>query len=175
MGIVFWFTGLSGSGKTTLAKAFAMALEEHGKSVCIIDGDDVRSKRARPLGFSREDICENNRLIAEYAKEKSGDCDMILVPIISPYREDRGMARTIVGEHFFEVFIDCSLSVCEARDVKGLYKKARSGAIKDFIGISESNPYEKPLNPHITIETGTMSIDEGIKVFLDNLRARGHI
>ena len=136
IGVVLWFTGLSGSGKTTIAQALQKELERIGKTIIMLDGDAVRETRTRHLGFSREDIRENNRIIAELAKEKSAECDVVIVPIISPYREDRAMARGIVGENFLEIFIDCPLSVCEVRDAKGLYKKARAGEIENFIGMS---------------------------------------
>src|SRR3989338_10462547 len=164
MSLVLWFTGLSGSGKTTIARALRKELEAMGKSVAMLDGDAVRETRTRDLGFGREDIRENNRIIAGLAKEKSAERDVVIVPIISPYREDRTMARGIVGENFLEIFIDCPLSVCEASDAKGLYKKARAGEIENFIGMSELSPYERPAHPDIIIDTDKMSIEEGVRM-----------
>ncbi|HEY4486818.1 MAG TPA: adenylyl-sulfate kinase [Candidatus Paceibacterota bacterium] len=174
MGVVLWFTGLSGSGKTTIAEALKKELVELGKNVFVLDGDVVREKRNRHLGFSREDIRENNRIIAELAKEKSVASDMVLVPVISPFREDRSAARAHIGDNFLEVFIDCPLSVCEARDVKGLYKKARAGEIENFIGLSELLPYERPVNPDIIIETDNdKEKEESVELFIEELVCRG--
>src|SRR3989344_6695999 len=127
MGMVFVFTGLSGSGKTALAEALKKTYKEQGKRVCILDGDAVRQKDARPLGFSREDIRENNRRIAFLVKEKKGEYDFIFIPVIAPFAEDRARSREIIGDSFFEVFVDCPLATCVQRDVKGLYKEALSG------------------------------------------------
>lgn len=165
-GMVLWFTGLSGSGKTTIAGALKKKLEAGRKRVCIIDGDAVRKGHERPLGFSREDIRENNRRIAELARAKSASHDVVLVPVIAPYREDRARNREIIGEKYTEVFVDCPLAVCEARDVKGLYKKARSGEMVNLIGVSKETPYEKPIAPHVVIDTSTMAVGEGVAMIL---------
>ena len=166
MGKVLWFTGLSGSGKTTLARALQKALEARGKRVMCLDGDEIRKIHPQKLGFSREDIRENNRLIAELADTKSLENDFVLVPVIAPYREDREGARHRLGERYIEVFVDCPLGVCEARDTKGLYKKARSGEIGDLIGVSEKNPYETPISPECVIRTDRVTIKEGVEVLL---------
>jgi adenylyl-sulfate kinase len=163
MGKVLWFTGLSGSGKTTIALELKKRLEAQGARVEVIDGDDVRRKLHKHLGFSREDIRENNRLIAEMAKARAHEYDIILIPIISPYREDRATARSIIGDDFCEVFISAPLEECIRRDVKGLYGKALSGEIDNFIGMSESNPYEPPLKPDIEIPTDTMDVRESVE------------
>src|SRR3989344_5207636 len=126
MGTVLWLTGLSGSGKSTLAEALKKTYETQRKRVCIIDGDAVRQKDARPLGFSREDIRENNRRIALLAKEKKQEYDLVFISVIAPFREDRARSREIIGSHFFEVFVDCPLAACIQRDVKGLYKEVLS-------------------------------------------------
>src|SRR3989338_6177531 len=118
MGTVLWLTGLSGSGKTALAEALKKTYEAKGKRVCILDGDAVRQKDARPLGFSREDIRENNSRIARLAKEKKQEYDLVLIPVIAPFREDRARNREIIGDSFFEVFVDCPLAECVQRDVK---------------------------------------------------------
>jgi len=161
-----WFTGLSGAGKTTIAEALKKQLEKCGKKVCILDGDVVRSTPNTNLGFGREDIRENNRRIAKLAKEKKKSNDIVIVSIISPYREDRKMARTTIGDGFYEVFIDCPFSVCEERDVKGLYKKSRDGKINNLIGGSKSNPYENPRAPDIVIHTDATTIEEGVATLL---------
>lgn len=162
MKIVVWFTGLSGSGKTTIAEALKDTFEARGKSVCILDGDVVRATLHKNLGFERDDIRENNRLIAEIAKEKSKSHDIVLVPIISPFKEDRELAHSIIGEIFLELFIDCPVSVCEERDIKGLYKKARTGEIDNLIGVNDTNPYEKPLAPDFVIKTNETSVEKAV-------------
>ena len=170
MSLTIWFTGLSGSGKTTLALALKGRLEAQGKTVEMLDGDVVREKLHRNLGFSREDIRTNNCLIAELAKKSTAD--FVLVPVISPYREDRKMARSIIidksidtsqqskNSHFIELFVNCPIGHCIKRDVKGLYQKALKGEITNFIGIAESNPYEPPDTPDFTVETHKESLAE---------------
>lgn len=170
MGTVIWFTGLSGSGKTTIAERLKKELEAMGKIVSILDGDVVRGTLNKHLGFSRADIKENNRLIAELARKKIKQFDFILVPIISPYREDRAMAKGIIGKNFIELFVSTSLKTCITRDVKGLYKKALSGEIKDFIGVSKSNPYESPLNPDFELNTESLNLDESLTRLVNFLR-----
>ncbi len=169
MGKVIWFTGLSGSGKTTIALALQKRLNSCGKKVFILDGDNVRSKLHKHLSFSREDIKENNRLIAMMAKEKISEFDFILVSIISPYRDDRRAARILLGENFLELFVDASLEECVKRDVKGLYKKALKREIVDFIGISDTSPYESPQEPDIHLNTENLSIDECVNMILEYL------
>ncbi len=163
MGKVLWFTGLSGSGKSTLANALHTTLKKIEKSAYLLDGDEVRKMHGHKHGFSRDDIRENNRLIAEYAKEKAASNDFVLVSVISPFLEDRARSRQIIGEGYIEVFIDCPLEVCIARDTKGLYAKAKAGEKDDLIGMSDKNPYEKPINPEITIKTNEVSIEQGIE------------
>ena len=172
LGVVLWFTGLSGSGKSTIAQKLKQALEAQGKRVIVIDGDDVRKEKHKHLGFSREDIRENNRLIAELARERAQEFDAVLIPIISPYREDRRMARSIIGNGFVELFVNAPLEKCIERDVKGLYKKALAGEISDFIGIAELNPYEAPEAPDIEIKSGQMNLNEEVDTILDFLGAR---
>jgi adenylyl-sulfate kinase len=169
---IIWFTGLSGSGKTTIAELLKTKLENHGKTVQILDGDIVRDTLHKNLGFSREDIKENNRLIAQLAKDAKTKHDFILVPIIAPYREDREMAKSIVGDNFLELFINAPLQECIKRDVKGLYKKAIAGEIDNFIGISESNPYQKPLNPELEIRTDFQSHNESVQDILNHLKLK---
>lgn len=169
MGKVVWFTGLSGSGKTTIALELKKQLENSGKIVEILDGDVVRETLHKNLGFSREDIRENNRLIAGLAKELSSKTDYILVPIISPYKEDRAMVRKIISDDFIELFVNTPLQKCINRDVKGLYKKALAGEIDDFIGIAESNPYQPPNNPEIEIFTANQNLQDSVKQILEKL------
>lgn len=165
---VIWFTGLSGSGKTTIAERLYELLSADGRHVRIIDGDDVRNSRNRHLGFSREDIRENNRLIAEMAKKALEEHDIILVPIISPFREDRATARNHLGETFLELFVNTPLDVCIERDVKGLYAKAERGEITDMIGYHDSSPYESPVEPDIEVHTDA-DVDNIAREILDQL------
>ncbi len=170
MSTVIWFTGLSGSGKSTIAQGLKVCLEKKNNTVLILDGDTIRSEKTKNLGFSREDIRTNNKIIAQIAVEKKKEYDYILVPVISPYREDREMARNIIGKNFIELFINCPIETCIEKDVKGLYKKALNGEIKDFIGIAETNPYESPIFPEITINTNTENVTKSIEkiiFFLD--------
>ena len=162
-GTVLWFTGLSGSGKTTIAENLKKHLEQQGKKVEVLDGDIVRNTLHKNLGFTPDDIHENNRLLALLATEKAESVDYVLLPIISPFQEDREKARTLIGKNFVEIFIDASLQECIKRDVKGHYKKALSGEIKNFIGIATENPYQQPSNPEIAIETSKMSIEESVQ------------
>lgn len=160
-GKVLWFTGLSGSGKSTLAIALERQLFNEGYHVVILDGDNIRSGINANLSFSPEDRTENIRRIAEIAKLFVANGLICIVSFISPTREMRQMAKTIIGEEdFVEVYIDTPLEICESRDVKGLYKKARAGEIRDFTGIHA--PYESPLQPEIHIRTAGMMIEESL-------------
>ncbi len=167
---VIWFTGLSGSGKTTIALALKSELEHLGKKVKILDGDEVRNTLHKHLGFTPEDIKENNRLITELCLDYLNSFDFILVPIISPFRESRVLARKALGSNFIELFIKCSIQACIERDVKGHYKKALNGEMKNFIGLSKENPYEEPENPEVTLETNKEKLSESIQKTLDYLR-----
>ena len=166
MGKVVWFTGLSASGKTTVAMALKAALSLEGKSASVLDGDKIRATSHKHLGFSRNDIRENNRLIAESAKKELEFYDFVLVPVISPYRQDRATAKHIIGTDFVELYLNCPLDICIKRDPKGLYKKALTGEIDNFVGISESNPYEVPLDPDFEVMTGNSNIDDCINAIL---------
>ncbi len=158
---VFWFTGLSGSGKSTLAIALERQLFDLDYQVVLLDGDNIRTGINNNLGFSLEDRTENIRRIAEVAKLFLANGIITLVSFISPTREMRKMAGEIIGaEHFAEVFIDTPLEICEQRDVKGLYKKARAGDIPDFTGIH--SPYESPEHPAIHIQTENQSIEASL-------------
>lgn len=158
-GCVIWFTGLSGSGKSTLANAVGQVLHQQQHHTYVLDGDNVRHGLNKNLGFSPADREENIRRIGEVAKLFADAGTIVLTAFISPYRTDRDQARAlIVDGRFVEVFVDCPLEVCEERDTKGLYKKARAGEIKEFTGISA--PYEPPLNPEVTVNTAVLSIEE---------------
>jgi len=160
---VFWFTGLSGSGKTTVACGVKCLLENNGYSVCMIDGDEVRSRFHTHLGFNEADIKENNILIAKLCREKKADFDVILVPIISPLEESRRYVRQLLRDKFFIVYFDAGLETVIKRDVKGLYSKAKEGKINNLIGYSSQGvPYQAPLDADFTIHSGTQDPGESI-------------
>jgi len=153
---ILWFTGLSGSGKTTLSREVDLALSNSGYHTYVLDGDSVRQGLSKDLGFSDADRSENIRRVAELAKLMTDAGLIVLVALISPFRADRALARTVAGDvKFIEVFMSTSLAVCEQRDVRGLYKKARRGEITNFTGI-DSN-YETPITPELNIDTSTLS------------------
>lgn len=168
-GTVIWFTGLSGSGKTTIASALSGKLTKLGKKVLIVDGDEIRKTISKDLGFSRNDIRENNRRIAELAKSKTGDCDFVLVSIISPHKESREMARKIVGNNFIELFINTSLKKCKERDVKGLYRKYEANPMINLIGVNPANSYEYPQNPDITVNTENSTVNKNVNQIINVL------
>jgi adenylylsulfate kinase len=171
-GCVIWFTGLSGSGKSTLANAVEHVLHQHHHHTYVLDGDNVRHGLNKNLGFSPEDREENIRRIGEVAKLFADAGTIVMTAFISPYRVDRDQARALMAEdRFVEVFVDCPLEVCEERDTKGLYKKARTGEIKEFTGISA--PYESPLNPEVTVNTDALSIEECAQVVVEALVKAG--
>jgi adenylylsulfate kinase len=171
---LLWFTGLSGSGKSTLAHALEEELHLRDCRTYVFDGDNVRHGLCRDLGFSVEDRTENIRRIGEMAKLFVEAGVISLTAFISPIREDRDRARGLFPHgDFIEVFVKCSLETCEARDVKGLYRKARSGEIPQFTGIS--SPYEPPLNPEITIDTENRSVADCVAEVTGILEARGVI
>ena len=158
-GLMLWFTGLSGSGKSTLAIALERELYQNGILCRILDGDNIRSGINNNLGFSEADRIENIRRIAEVSK-LFVDCGIVT---ISPTNEIRQMAADIIGkDDFMEIYVSTPLEVCEQRDVKGLYKKARKGEIKDFTGIS--SPFEIPEQPDLTIDTSTQSLEESVAI-----------
>ena len=152
---VIWLTGLSGSGKSTVANELALKLQNEGKLAYILDGDNIRMGLCKDLNFSDDDRKENIRRIGEVAKLIADTGVIVITAFISPFIEERNNAKEIIGNDFIEVFVDASLEICEDRDPKGFYKKARSGEIPKFTGIS--SPYEKPINPDIYINTGDMS------------------
>jgi adenylylsulfate kinase len=167
-GVVLWFTGLSGSGKSTLAIEVEKELYTSGYLTQILDGDNIRSGLNANLGFSEEDRKENIRRIAEVAKLFANCGIVTLTSFVSPTREIRSMAKNIIGENLFmEIYVNAPLEVCEERDVKGLYKKARAGEIKDFTGIHQ--PFEAPENPFLEIHTDQMSIEQAKDLILRNI------
>jgi adenylyl-sulfate kinase len=156
---VIWLTGLSGSGKSTIANQIVKELHSQGKLTYILDGDNIRMGLNKDLGFSDSDRKENIRRIAEVSKLMSDAGIITIASFISPFIEERNKAKEIIGkENFIEVWISTPLDVCEKRDPKGLYKKARSGEIPKFTGID--SPYENPINPDIKIETDKYNIKE---------------
>lgn len=163
-GAVFWFTGLSGSGKSSLAHAVEERLYQNNVRTVVLDGDNVRHGLCGDLAFSDEDRKENVRRISHLAKLFSDIGIVVLTAFISPFRIDRENARKIIGADFHEIYCDCRLEICEQRDVKGLYKRARAGEILDFTGIS--SPYEKPENPELIIKTES-DIDKSAKDMQD--------
>jgi adenylylsulfate kinase len=175
-GFTIWFTGLSASGKSTLAVAMEEALYEHGCHAYVLDGDNVRHGLNNNLGFSPEDRTENIRRIAEVAKLFRDAGVISLTAFISPYRSDRDSARKLAeDEHdaFIEVFVDCPIEVCEQRDPKGMYKKARAGIIKEFTGISA--PYEPPEKPEIHLRTDQLTVAESVLAAMDYLMKQNYI
>jgi adenylylsulfate kinase len=171
---ILWFTGLSGSGKSTLANAVNAALFERGLSTYVLDGDNVRHGLCKDLGFSDADREENIRRIGEVAKLFLDAGVIVLTAFVSPFRADRDKARDLVeAGDFFEIFCAADLDVCESRDPKGLYAKARSGAIKEFTGIS--SPYEAPDTPELKIDTGAQDLAESVNVVIKALQDKGVI
>ena len=171
-GCTVWLTGLSGSGKSTIAVELEKHLWDRDVRAYILDGDNIRHGLNKNLGFSPTDRTENIRRIGEVAKLFTDAGLVTLTAFISPYRADRDQVRAIMEPgDFIEVFVDCPLEVCEQRDVKGLYKKARAGQIPEFTGISA--PYEAPLEPELTIRTHTQSVDDSARQILACLEKRG--
>lgn len=169
---VLWFTGLSGAGKSTIANIVEKKLHALGKHTYVLDGDNVRHGLNRDLGFTDADRVENIRRVAEVAKLMADAGLIVLVSFISPFRAERDMARKLMAAgEFFEVFVDTPLAVAEARDVKGLYKKARTGELKHFTGVS--SPYEAPESPEIRIDTGVSDPEQGADAILAQLEASG--
>ena len=165
-GIVIWMVGLSGSGKSTLAKSFEKYLHEKGKLTQILDGDNLRTGLNVNLGFSEEDREENIRRVAEVAR-LFANCGVITIcSFISPTESIREKSRKIIGDDIYhEVFVECPIDVCETRDVKGLYAKARKGEIKNFTGID--SPFENPVNPSLTINTDLKNLDDCLRDMID--------
>jgi bifunctional enzyme CysN/CysC len=163
---IVWFTGLSGSGKSTIANLVEKKLYALGKHSFLLDGDNVRHGLNKDLGFTDADRVENIRRIGEVAKLMTDAGLIVLTAFISPFRAERQIVRSMVGKgEFMEVFVDTPLAVAEARDVKGLYKKARAGELKNFTGID--SPYEEPENPEVRVNTTEMSPEEAAEIIVE--------
>jgi adenylylsulfate kinase len=171
---ILWFTGLSGSGKSTIANAVESRLLELNKHTYLLDGDNIRMGLNKGLGFSDEDRIENIRRIGEVAKLFVDAGTIVLTAFISPFQKERDAVRSLVGEgEFIEVFIDTPLEVCESRDPKGLYQKARKGEIPNFTGIS--SPYEAPTKPEIHIQNDKISIEDVTQEIINYLLNKGYL
>jgi adenylylsulfate kinase len=168
-----WFTGLSGSGKSTLARAVEQALVGLGVQAYVLDGDNVRMGLNSDLGFAPEDRAENIRRIGEVARLFVDSGAITLTAFISPYRADRDSARALLPGRFYEVWVNPGITVCEERDPKGLYARARAGEIRDFTGVSA--PYEAPIEPELVVDTGSQDVHGSTAVVLEFLRERGLI
>jgi len=170
--VILWFTGLSGAGKSSLAHAVEEELHQLGCRTFVFDGDNVRHGLCADLGFSAEDRVENIRRVGEMAKLFIETGVIALTAFISPFLSERDRVRSLVPHgDFLEVYCHCPLEICEQRDVKGLYKRARAGEIKDFTGIS--SPYEDPVDPELIVETGTLTIEESVAQVMQLLRDHG--
>lgn len=168
---LIWFTGLSGSGKSTLAVQLEAALHAQGFKTYLLDGDNIRSGLNKDLSFTDDARVENIRRISEVCKLFLDAGVVLLSAFISPFQADRDQVKSIVGaDNYIEVFVDAPLEVCEQRDVKGLYKKARAGEVKNFTGIT--SPYERPSNPDIVIETDKTSVEASLEVLMDAIVPR---
>ena len=172
-GFTLWFTGLSGSGKTTITNQLVKELRKRDVPFEVLDGDIVRENLSKGLGFSKEDRDTNIRRIAFVANLLSRHGVPVITAAISPYKEIRNEAREIMDDRFIEAYVKASVEVCEERDVKGLYAKARSGEIKEFTGVSD--PYEPPENPELTLDTENQSPEESAQQILGYLEERGLI
>ncbi len=173
-GVCVWFTGLSGSGKSTTATVLTTFMLERGRQVTVLDGDVVRTHLSKGLGFSKEDRDINIRRIGFVAAELVRHGAMVICAAVSPYRATRADVRNLVGkDHFVEVFVDTPLSICEQRDPKGMYAKARRGEIKVFTGIDD--PYEKPEHPEITLDTVEMTPEQNARRILSYLQDQGFL
>lgn len=169
--VILWFTGLSNSGKSTIAHAAEERLHTLGCRTFVFDGDNVRNGLCADLGFSREDRDENIRRVGEMAKLFIDSGVIAMTAFISPFRAERNRVRSLVQEgDFHEIYCKCPLEICEQRDVKGHYKKARAGEIKEFTGIS--SPYEEPVHPDLVLTTDTLSIEQCVDKVLELLRQR---
>lgn len=164
---VLWFTGYSGSGKSTLARNLEAFLFDLKIKTYVLDGDNIRHGICEDLGFSEADRKENIRRASEISKMFSDAGLVVIVSLISPYRADRDKARYLIGKKFIEIFCACPLSVCEDRDIKGLYKKARSGQLSKFTGVSDT--YEPPMNPEIIVNTEAETINQSTEVIIKYL------
>ena len=173
-GVTVWLTGLSGSGKSTLAVAAEHQLVSRGRLAYVLDGDNIRHGLNKNLGFGPADRTENIRRIGEVAKLMNDAGLIVFTSFISPYRTDRDAVRALMpAGDFVEVFVDASVETCESRDVKGLYKKARAGEIREFTGISA--PYEAPVSPELVLDTNRQTVDESVGAILRYLEEKGYL
>ena len=173
-GAMLWFTGLSGAGKSTVANTVDHLLHSKGVRTYVLDGDNIRMGLNKNLGFSAEDRAENIRRIGEVAKLFADAGVITLTAFISPYRVDRDAVRALMpAGGFIEIYVDASLDVCEGRDPKGLYKKARAGEIKGFTGIDD--PYEAPEKPELVLDSNSKGIDELAQEVVDYLKGKGYL
>ncbi|BEK43004.1 adenylyl-sulfate kinase [Campylobacter jejuni] len=171
---VLWLTGLSASGKSTIANALEQKLHELGFHTYLLDGDNIRIGLNKDLGFDENSRVENIRRITELCKLFVDSGLIILSAFISPFKSDRALARSLVKkDEFIEIFVDTPLELCEKRDPKGLYKKARNGEIKNFTGID--SPYEKPQNPEIHLQNSKAKLNENVDIILNYLKENGYI
>ena len=170
-GCIVWLTGLSGSGKSTIAVELEKALWSRNVRSFILDGDNIRHGLNKNLGFSPADRTENIRRIGEVAKLFTEAGMVVVTAFISPYRADRDQVRALLPQDFVEIHVDCPIEICEQRDVKGLYQKARAGQIPEFTGISA--PYEAPLHAELTLRTGEHTVEESVREVIACLEARG--
>lgn len=173
-GAILWFTGFSGAGKSTLAHAVEEVLHQGGYRTFVLDGDNVRHGLCNDLGFSPGNRVENIRRVGEVAKLFMEAGIIVLTAFISPFRSERERVRNLVKQgDFIEIYCDSPIEICESRDVKGLYKKARAGQISEFTGIS--SPYEAPENPELTVNTSTTDLTTSIQQVMNELKLRGII
>lgn len=172
-GFVIWLTGLPCSGKTTIAQRLFSYLKSKGYKTEVIDGDVIRQYISKGLGFTKEDRYENIRRVSFVANMLSRNGIIVIVAVISPYREMRKMAREMIETQFIEIFVNAPLDVCKQRDVKGMYKRAQTGEIKGFTGIDD--PYEPPENPDIECRTDIESVEESTNKIIDFLKNKGYI
>ena len=170
-GVTVWFTGLSGAGKTTIGQAVEKELRSHGYNVTLLDGDTLRQTLGKDLGFSKADREENTRRISEVANSLISQGAIALVCVISPYRSQRAAARQQLVD-FIEVYVNAPLCVCEQRDVKGLYRKARTGEIQHFTGIND--PYEAPLHPDVECKTDSETVAQSAFKVLAKIKQLGY-
>lgn len=168
--MIIWFTGLSGSGKSTLSDLLAKELGQAGYSVFQVDGDLFRKETKKENDFSREAIVENNHKIINFCQEIEKNHDFVIVSVISPYKQTREKARQVFGKKYCEIFLDCPIEALIKKDVKGIYKKAMDGQLKNLIGFSENSPYEKPENPDIKIDTSKTDVQSSLKIILDFIK-----
>ena len=169
--VIIWFTGLSGSGKSTIAHALESTLHNKKIRTYVLDGDNIRQGLSKDLGFSDRDRTENIRRVGEVSKIMMEAGIIVLTAFISPFMKDRQIVRKLVGEgEFIEVYCDASLKICESRDTKGLYKKAREGKVQEFTGISSA--YERPENPELVINSGQDTVENCVEIILNYLNEK---